>query len=129
MLDYLKHIEWKLVFLALLACYVAPAFLVGTVFAVVLHEAFPSQTGQALASFVSFVALLAPSMVGGYVAARFAQHLPWLQVLAVGVLGSAFSVAFFRASPRAMVVYALACIVLAGFGGFVRLRAVRRDEA
>ena len=125
MSTYLKHIDWKVVVLTLLACYGAPAILLGISFALGLQDSMPSHVGQAMSSFMAFFALLVPPVAGGYVAARFARRLPRLQVLAVGVLGGVLSLVVFRTSPRAMVAYIIASIALAALGGFIRLRSVR----
>ncbi|HET7794700.1 MAG TPA: hypothetical protein VFL64_15055 [Rhizobacter sp.] len=129
MSTYLKHIDWKLVIVVLLACYVLPTAVVGLLFASTLHEALSGLIGQALASFVAFFGLFLPPLASGYLAARFARQLPRLQVLAVGVLGAILSLVTFRSSPRAMAVYALACIALAALGGFIRLRGGGHDAA
>ena len=128
MSTYLKHIDWKVVVLTLLACYGVPAALVGAASAFGLQNAMPSHVGQAMASFMAFLALLVPPVAAGYVAARFARQLPRLQVMAVGVLGGVLSLVVFRTSPRAMFAYVIASIALAALGGFIRLRSVDRDE-
>jgi MFS family permease len=128
MFAYLKHIDWKVVVLTLLTCYVVPTVLVSTLLAFSLQDSMAAHAGQAMASFSAFLALLVPPVAGGYVAARFARRLPRLQVMAVGVLGAVLSLVAFRLSPRAMVVYAVASIALAALGGFIRLRSVKQDE-
>ena len=128
MSPYLKHIDWKVVLLTLLACYGVPAALVGAASALGWQHAMPSQAGQAMASFFAFLALLVPPVAAGYVAARFARQLPRLQVMAVGVLGGVLSLVVFRTSPRAMLAYIIASIALAALGGFIRLQSVKREE-
>jgi hypothetical protein len=126
--SYLRLLDWKVVFFALLACYVLPGILVGTLLATALQEVMPQSTGHAIGSFLAFVSFLVPPIAGGYVAARFARSLPLLHVLVVGVLGALLSLLAFRASPRAMVAYALTSLVLAALGGYMRLKATPKDE-
>ena len=128
MSTYLKHIDWKVVVLSLLACYGIPAALVGLSFVFGLQDSVPLRVGQAMVSFIAFLALLVPPVAGGYVAARFARRLPRLQVMAVGVLGGVLSLVVFRTSPRAMVAYVVASIALSAFGGFIRLRSVKQED-
>ncbi len=126
---YFRLLDWKVVFFALLACYVLPGILVGTLLATALQEAMPQSTGRAIGSFLAFVSFLIPPVAGGYFAARFARSLPRLHVLVVGVLGALLSLLAFRASPRAMAAYAVTSLALAALGGYVRLRSASKDEA
>lgn len=127
--SYLRLLDWKVVFFALLACYVLPGILVGTLLATVLQETMPQAVGNPIASFLAFVSFLIPPVAGGYFAARFARSLPRLHVLVVGALGAVLSLLAFRASPRAMTAYALTSLALAALGGFMRLRSGPNDEA
>lgn len=126
---YLRLLDWKVVFFALLGCYVLPGILVGTLLATVLQETMPQAVGNPIASFLAFVSFLVPPVAGGYFAARFARSLPRFHVLVVGVLGALLSLLAFRASPRAMAAYALTSLVLAALGGYLRLRAAPKGEA
>ncbi|MBC7994624.1 MAG: hypothetical protein H7Z15_15450 [Rhizobacter sp.] len=127
--SYLRLLDWKVVFFALLACYVLPGILVGTLLATVLQETMPQAVGNPIASILAFVSFLIPPVAGGYFAARFARSLPRLHVLVVGALGAVLSLLAFRASPRAMAAYALTSLALAALGGFMRLRSGPNDEA
>lgn len=126
--SHLRLLDWKVVFFALLACYVLPGILVGTLLATALQEAMPQSLGHTIGSFLAFVSFLVPPVAGGYFSARFAPALPRLHVLVVGVLGALLSLLAFRASPRAMAAYAFTSLVLAALGGFMRLRAVPKDD-
>ena len=100
--SHLRLLDWKVIFFALLACYVLPGILVGTLLATAFQEAMPQSVGHPIASFLAFVSFLVPPVAGGYFAARFARTLPRLHVLIVGALGAVLSLLAFRASPRAM---------------------------
>jgi len=126
---YLRLLDWKVVFFALLGCYILPGILVGTLLATALQEAMPQAVGHPIASFLAFASFLVPPFAGGYFAARFARSLPRLHVLVVGVLGALLSLLAFRASPRAMAAYAVTSLALAALGGYMRLRSVPNDEA
>lgn len=126
--SYLRVLDWKVVFFALLACYVLPGILVGTVLAAAVQEAMPQAAAQPIASLLAFASFLVPPIAGGYFAARFARSLPRLHVLVVGVLGALVSLLAFPASPRAMAAYAVTSVVLAALGGYVRLKSTQKDE-
>ena len=116
-----KPLDWKVIAFALVACYVVPGIVLGGVMAVIedrlSHDAWKLTTGV-----ISMVGFLVPPVSGGYVAARFAKALAWRQVIVVGVLGALLSLLAFRTTPRAMLLYALASVALAAFGGFIRLQ-------
>lgn len=126
--SHLRFLDWKVVFFALLGCYILPGILVGTLLATALQEAMPQSIGHTIGSFLAFVSFLVPPVAGGYFAARFARALPRLHVLVVGVLGALLSLLAFRASPRAMAAYAVTSLVLAALGGYLRLRSVPEDD-
>lgn len=116
-----KPLDWKVIAFALVACYVVPGIVLGGVMAVIedrlSHDAWKLTTGV-----ISMVGFLVPPVSGGYLAARFAKALAWRHVIVVGVLGALLSLLAFRATPRAMLFYALASVALAAFGGFIRLQ-------
>jgi MFS family permease len=116
-----KPLDWKVIAFALVACYVVPGIVLGGVMAVIedrlSHDAWKLTTGV-----ISMVGFLVPPVSGGYLAARFAKALAWRHVIVVGVLGALLSLLAFRATPRAMLLYALASVALAAFGGFIRLQ-------
>ena len=121
MTDPQKPLDWKVIAFALVACYVVPGIVLGGVMAVIedrlSHDAWKLTTGV-----ISMVGFLVPPVSGGYLAARFAKALAWRHVIVVGVLGALLSLLAFRATPRAMLFYALASVALAAFGGFIRLQ-------
>lgn len=121
----MRQLDWKVVALALVACYLVPGIVLAGVVALVGHVASPDLRNLATA-LLSIVSFLAPPVAGGYVAARFAPRAPWMHVMVIGVLGAVLSLLAFRATPRAMVLYVLASVALAAFAGFVRLGARRK---
>lgn len=121
----LKSLDWKLVLLALVACYLVPGIVLAALVAVANH----SLTADALTlatALLSIVSFLVPPVAGGYLAARYARSAAWRHVVVVGVMGALLSLLAFRASPRAMLLYVLASIALAAFGGYVRLQGRAR---
>lgn len=129
MLQYAKHIDWKLAFFSILACYVAPAFLINPLLGLAYDLVGKSQDGQSLFSLIITVAMVIPPVAAGYFSARFARKLPRLQLFVVGVLGALLSLVFFRSSLLVMTGYALGCFALTCLGGFTRLRTVGASEA
>jgi hypothetical protein len=125
----LRHLDWKVLVVALVGCYLIPAILIGTVLAAALRDVVPPHVQDGLTGILAIIAFLFPPVTGGYVAARFAPRLPWLHVAVVGVLGAVMSLLSFRATPRAMVAYALASLALAVFGGYLRLQRAGREKA
>ncbi|MET0334355.1 MAG: hypothetical protein ABW190_08785 [Rhizobacter sp.] len=121
MTDALKPLQWKLVFFVLAACYLVPGVALATVLMGV-HRFFTGDALNIATAVVAMTGFLVPPVSGGYVTARFASIRPWRHVLVVGALGALLSLLAFRTSPRAMVLYALASVALAAFGGFIRLQ-------
>lgn len=113
-----KSLDWKVVFFALVACYVVPGIVIGGVLAVINDRLSPD-TWKLVTGVLALVGFLVPPVSGGYLAARYARERPWRHVVVVGVLGALLSLLAFRTSPRAMVLYALASVALAAFGGYV----------
>ncbi|WOB08590.1 hypothetical protein [Piscinibacter gummiphilus] len=117
----LRSIDWKVVAFALVAAYLVPGIVLAGLLAMVNH----SLTLDALTlmtALLSIVSFLVPPVAGGYLAARFARSQAWRHVAVVGVLGALLSLLAFHASPRAMLLYVLASIALAAFGGYIRLQ-------
>lgn len=125
----LSRLDWKVLALALVGCYLVPGILIGGVLAAALGNAVPPHVRDGVTGLLSLVSFFAPPVAGGYVAARFAPRAPWLHVLVVGVVGAVMSLVAFRATPRAMVAYGLASLALAAFGGYIRLGGRRQDAA
>ncbi len=119
--DTLKSLDWKVILFALVACYVVPGILIAGVLAVIKDNLAPD-VWKLTTGLLSLVGFLVPPVSGGYLAARFAKALAWRHVIVVGVLGALLSLLAFRATPRAMLLYALASVALAAFGGFIRLQ-------
>lgn len=123
-----RLLDWKLIALTLAACYGVPGIVIAGVLAATGHDGVPANAEQVLVGVLAMVSFLVPPVAGGYVAARFARARPRLHVFVVGLLGALLSLLAFRASPRAMAAYAIASLLLAGFGGFIRLQGKRQDR-
>jgi ABC-type molybdate transport system permease subunit len=129
MLQYVKHIDWKLAFFSILACYVAPAFFVNPLLGLAYDLVGKSQDGQSLFSLIITIAMVLPPVAAGYFSARFARSLPRLQVFVAGIIGAGLSLVFFRSGVLVMAGYALGCFALTCLGGFMRLRNASASEA
>ncbi|MBX3619852.1 MAG: hypothetical protein KF891_07690 [Rhizobacter sp.] len=117
-------LDWKLVLLALVACYLVPGVVIAGVLAS-LRGALAGDAWTLVTAVLAMAGFLVPPVSGGYLAARFARAAPWRHVVVVGVLGALLSLLAFRTSPRAMLLYALASVALAAFGGYIRLQGRR----
>lgn len=122
--DTLRSLDWKVVFFALVACYLMPGIVLGGVLAVI-QDMLSADAWKLTTGVLAMVGFLVPPVSGGYLAARFAKTRPWRHVVVVGVLGALLSLLAFRTSPRAMLFYALGSVALAVFGGYIRLQGRR----
>jgi MFS family permease len=121
-----NSLDWKLVLFALAVCYVVPGIVLAGVLAIIKDTLSPD-TWKLVTGVLAMVGFLVPPVSGGYLAARYARDRPWRHVVVVGVLGALLSLLAFRASPRAMLFYALASLALAAFGGYIRFQWKRND--
>lgn len=117
----LRSLDWKLVFFTLAACYLVPGIVIAGVLAIV-KDSLSLDTWKLVTGVLALVGFFVPPVSGGYLAARYARRHPWRHVVVVGVLGALLSLLAFRTSPRAMLLYALASLALAAFGGYVRFQ-------
>lgn len=118
--DTAKPLDWKVVFFALVACYLVPGIVLAALVALV-QRTLTADALTLMTALLAIASFLVPPVTGGYVAARYARLNVWRHVLVVGVLGAVLSLLAFRAAtPRAMVLYVVASIALAAFGGFIR---------
>lgn len=120
----MKSLDWKLVLFALVVCYLLPGIVLAGVLAAI-NGTLSRDLWTLVTAVLSIVGFLVPPVSGGYVAARFARSRPWRHVVVVGVLGALMSLLAFRTSPRGMLLYALASVALAAFGGYIRLQGRR----
>lgn len=114
-----KTLDWKVVLFVLVVAYVVPGIVLATALAIV-NRTLTADALTLMTALLAIVSFAVPPVAGGYLAARFAQGQMWRHVLIVGVLGALLSLLVFRASPRAMVLYVMASIALAAFGGYIR---------
>ncbi|HEY0818102.1 MAG TPA: hypothetical protein VGD46_04935 [Rhizobacter sp.] len=116
-----KTLDWKVLLFVLVVAYLVPGIVLAAALALVNR----TLSADALTLMTALLAILSfafPPVTGGYLAARHARSHAWRHVLIVGVLGALMSLLAFRVSPRAMVLYVLASIALAAFGGYIRLQ-------
>ncbi|XAH23173.1 hypothetical protein AAFF27_24850 [Xylophilus sp. GW821-FHT01B05] len=126
----LARLDWKVVFFAVLGCYVLPWLVLGTlVLAVVPSEgdagAIIGWTGVYL-GMTALIYVIAMPLAGGYFTARFCKNRPQLHVLLVVVLGVLVRG---PTTGAPLIAYAIAfavSLVVAALGAFVALRRVPR---
>jgi uncharacterized membrane protein HdeD (DUF308 family) len=121
-----NRIDWRVIALVLVVCYFLPGVVIAGLIAAGFQEIVNPYVGPAITTFLAFLSFLVVPIAGGYVAARLSPARPWGHVLIVGIVGALLSLIAFRATPRAMVAYVLASVVLALFGGYIRLSAARK---
>jgi hypothetical protein len=124
MLTYLRHIDWKLLLLGFLGCYVLPSILVGTLFMAASN--LPGAYAKWIGLAVIVCALLGPPLAAGYCAARFAKSLPQLHTLLLGLLGLSAVWVTTRANP--ILTFALVAIVSLGCNSLGAFVWMRRDQ-
>jgi hypothetical protein len=121
-----RRIDWKVVGVALGVCYFVPGLVIAGLLASGIEEILAPYIGQAITTLLAYLIFLVLPIAGGYFAARFSRTNRWSHVLVVGILGAVLSLLVFRATPRAMVVYVVASVALAAFGGLILLGARRQ---
>lgn len=126
MLQLIRHLDWKVVLLALVGCYLLPVFVAGSLTASVSPEPVMSERSAALFSLYGLVAYLGTPIAGGYFTARFAKNRPKLHVLVVAILGFVLACASYRGPLLIVGSYAVVALCLAALGAFLRLRGQGR---
>jgi hypothetical protein len=124
-LQSLRHFDWKVVLFALVACYLLPVLVVGSLTASVSPEPVMNERSATLLATYWLVAYLGTPIAGGYFTARFAKNRPQLHVLVVALLGFFLACASYRGPLLFVVAYALVALGLAALGAFLRLRGQR----
>lgn len=127
----LKSVDWKVVLLAVLGCYVAPLFLLGIVGgAFTQSDAGTSVKGwPALWLGVLWATLfLALPLLAGYVTAKYASHRPHLHVLLVALVGVVLIFLASRGAPALRVAFSVASLAIAALGAFMFLRRKRLQK-
>ncbi|MBL0728875.1 hypothetical protein [Piscinibacter sp. HJYY11] len=116
-----KPLDWKVLLFVLVVAYLVPGIVLAAALALV-NRTLSADALTLMTALLAILSFALPPVAGGYLAARHARSHAWRHVLVVGVLGALMSLLAFRVSPRAMVLYVLASIALAAFGGYVRLQ-------
>lgn len=116
-----KPLDWKVLLFVLVAAYLVPGIVLAAALALV-NRTLSADALTLMTALLAILSFALPPVAGGYLAARYARCHAWRHVLVVGVLGALMSLLAFRVSARAMVLYVLASIALAAFGGFIRLQ-------
>jgi ABC-type tungstate transport system substrate-binding protein len=123
-----RHIDWKLLLFAFLACYAVP----WVVASLLLSALIPSEgviVGWRLVAFNSYLVLyfLCMPFGAGYFTAKFAKNRPQLHVLLVVALG-VFGLSFVRSSSlEAQVAAAAVSLAMAALGAFILIRGRSRE--
>jgi hypothetical protein len=127
MREYLRHLDWKLVLFAFLACYVVPYVLFGVLLQVAFGSPEQDSFGRKVAPLLLLIYALLPALLGGYFTARYARALPQLHVLLVWMIGFGAS-RLLSANPFVVhLVYCVVTLLLAALGAFIYLRGHPRN--
>ena len=129
MISYLQHIDWRIVLLAWLACYLMPSLLIGELLEFLTDEtSVPAHIGRPIASFVASFYLFLPPVLAGIFVARFARRLPLLSTVVLALMGWALiAPSPLDASMQALAGYAAICLVLAMTGVFMQRKEQNCD--
>ena len=120
----MRDLDWKLLFFALLGCYLLPWLFLGTLLSAVLPADGSTIAGWRLVLFNIFLALyfLAMPLAAGYFTARFSKNRPQLHVLLVVSLGTVAVMLVSQNSLLAQAAMFIASLAVASLGAFVVLR-------
>lgn len=129
MFRILRKFDWLTVLFALVACYLLPALVFGSLAAATSSK--PELTGWALVPNILYAlaVYLGAPIAAGYFTARFAANRPKLHVLVVATLGVFLACLSYRGPLLATAAYAVALLLLAALGAFLCLRGKHRNEA
>lgn len=124
MINYLQHIDWRVVLIAWLVCYLLPSLVMREVLESLTDaRLMPRHVGRPLASFIAFFYLFLPPLAAGMFAMRFARRLPLISAAILALLGWALVCpSFLNASLQALMSYAATCLALAMLGARVQVR-------
>jgi len=128
MLKIFRGFDWKVVFFALIGCYLLPALFLGSLTATTSLDSLPHEGSVILLSVYGLAVYGGSPIAGGYFTARFASNRPKLHVLVVAVLGILLACLSYRGPLLAVLAYFLVALVLATLGAFLRLRGVHKNE-
>jgi Na+/proline symporter len=124
------QLDWKVVFFAVIACYLVPWLLLGVVGSLILGLTAEGVSVRAEGVYWWWVAVnTLASFVGlplfaGYFTARFARNRPQLHVLIVALVGIAlFAVITQRDTAVLLVVFVAAWLSMAALGAFLVMRS------
>ncbi len=126
MLAYLRHIDWKVIFFALVACYFLPVMLIGSVTANMVGEG-NSDSSQIVANVSMFLYAFLPPFAAGYFTAKYAGRLPIIHVVIVGLIGIFIFWVGSSRPPLLYLAYGLASFAVIALGAFLRLRRGSRE--
>ena len=126
MLAYLRHLDWKVIFFALVACYFLPVLLIGTMTANLAGEG-RSDFSQIAAGLSVFLHAFLPPIAAGYFTAKYAARLPLIHVAIVALIGIFVFWLSSSGSLLLYVLYAAVSITVAALGAFLWLRRGSRE--
>lgn len=127
---YLRHFDCKVTLFALLACYVLPSLLVGTLMSAALLQPQDQSSlwGQRTAMALSVLYFVLPPLAAGYFTVRHSRSLPQLHVVLVTAVGFAGIVVTSNAPLFVYVAYAVMTVLLSALGAFVWVRSRSHNE-
>jgi hypothetical protein len=122
MRSYWRSIDWKVLFYGVLACYVAPTLVFGTLMLSM------GENSLLVSIFLGGYVLL-PPLAAGYFTARYSSALPQLHVAAVALLGLAVVLVTSNGYWPLRIAYAVLSVALCALGAFIYLRRGGQSEA
>jgi hypothetical protein len=123
-----KTLDWKVIGLAILGCYVLPLLLLGLVGGVFTQSDSETPIKGWSAVWLGLLwatYFLALPIVAGYVTARYARDRPQLHVFVVALVGVVLVFSISRGSPVLRLAFSVAFLAMAALGGFLVMRGRR----
>jgi hypothetical protein len=126
-----KTLDWKVIGLAILGCYVLPLLLLGLVGGVFTQSDSETPVKGWPAVWLALLwatYFLGLPVVAGYVTARYARNRPELHVLLVALVGVVLVFSMSRGSPLMRLGFSVAFLAMAALGAVLFLRRRRLEK-
>ena len=126
-----ETLDWKVIGLAILGCYVVPLVLLGVVGGVFSQSDSETPIKGWPAVWLGLLwatYFLGLPIVAGYVTARYARDRPQLHVLVVALVGVVLVFSISRGSPVLRLAFSVAFLAMAALGAVLFLRRRRLEK-
>ena len=126
-----KSLDWKVVGLAVVGCYVIPVALLGIVGGVFTQSDVETPIKGWPAQWIGVIwatYFLVLPFVAGYFTAKYASHRPKFHVFLVALVGVVLIFVLSRGAPVLRVAFGVAFLAMAAVGASLQLRRKRRQE-